>query len=236
MNELLWLLMLVICFGGILLTYRFFGRVGLYVWTAIAVIVANIQVVKFIEVFGLVATLGNVVYATSFLVTDILSENYGRRAARRAVSFGFLSLIALVVLMNVALLFTPDVSDEAHPHLAAIFTLLPRIALASLIAYGVSQYHDVWAYHFWKRRFPAARKIWLRNNLSTLVSQLIDSVVFSVAAFAGMVEIRVLIEIVITTYVIKAVVAVADTPLVYIARRWHENRAVRESEEFGESA
>ena len=236
MNELLWLLMLVICFGGILLTYRFFGRVGLYVWTAIAVIVANIQVVKFIEVFGLVATLGNVVYATSFLVTDILSENYGRRAARRAVAFGFLSLIALVVLMNVALLFTPDVSDEAHPHLAAIFTLLPRIALASLIAYGVSQYHDVWAYHFWKRRFPAARKIWLRNNLSTLVSQLIDSVVFSVAAFAGMVEIRVLIEIVITTYVIKAVVAVADTPLVYIARRWHENRAVRESEEFGESA
>ena len=170
------------------------------------------------------------------LVTDILSENYGRRAARRAVAFGFLSLIALVVLMNVALLFTPDVSDEAHPHLAAIFTLLPRIALASLIAYGVSQYHDVWAYHFWKRRFPAARKIWLRNNLSTLVSQLIDSVVFSVAAFAGMVEIRVLIEIVITTYVIKAVVAVADTPLVYIARRWHENRAVRESEEFGESA
>ena len=236
MNELLWLLMLVICFGGILLTYRFFGRVGLYVWTAIAVIVANIQVVKFIEVFGLVATLGNVVYATSFLVTDILSENYGRRAARRAVAFGFLSLIALVVLMNVALLFTPDVSDEAHPHLAAIFTLLPRIALASLIAYGVSQYHDVWAYHFWKRRFPAARKIWVRNNLSTLVSQLIDSVVFSVAAFAGMVEIRVLIEIVITTYVIKAVVAVADTPLVYIARRWHENRAVRESEEFGESA
>ena len=135
MNELLWLLMLVICFGGILLTYRFFGRVGLYVWTAIAVIVANIQVVKFIEVFGLVATLGNVVYATSFLVTDILSENYGRRAARRAVAFGFLSLIALVVLMNVALLFTPDVRgmSTGDRELALVSFLAGAMSFAGLM-------------------------------------------------------------------------------------------------------
>lgn len=230
MNELLWLLMLVVCFGGILLTYRLFGRVGLYVWTAIAVIVANIQVVKFIEVFGMVATLGNIVYATSFLVTDILSENYGRRAANRAVAFGFLSLVALVVLMNVALLFAPDVADQAQPHLVAIFTILPRIALASLLAYGVSQYHDVWAYHLWKRKFPGASRIWLRNNLSTLVSQLIDSVVFSVVAFVGTVELRVLVQIVVTTYVIKVIVALADTPLVYIARNWFQRGLISEGE------
>lgn len=216
--------MLGVNFGGILLAYRLFGRVGLYVWIPIATIVANIQVLKLVDVFGLTATLGNIVYASSFLVTDILSENYGRKDANRAVAIGFLALISTVVLMNLALLFTPDASDAIQPHLEAIFTVLPRITLASLVAYALSQYHDVWAYHLWKKRYPETRHIWVRNNLSTLVSQLIDSVVFTVIAFAGVVPRSVLWEIVITTYVLKALVAVADTPLVYLARRWHDRR------------
>jgi uncharacterized integral membrane protein (TIGR00697 family) len=225
-NELLWLLMLVLSFSGILLSYRLFGKTGLFIWTAISVIVANIQVLKLVELFGMSATLGNIVYATSFLVTDILSENHSRRDARRAVAFGFLALIATVVLMNVALLFVPDAVDEADPHLVAVFRVLPRIALASLLAYAVSQYHDVWAYHFWKRRVPGPRMIWVRNNLSTLVSQLLDSVVFTAAAFAGTVPFSVLVEITITTYVLKALVAVADTPLVYLAARWHRRGVI----------
>ncbi|MFW5683532.1 MAG: queuosine precursor transporter [Spirochaetota bacterium] len=220
MNELLWFGMLAVNFAGILIAYRLFGKLGLYVWIPIAAIVANIQVVKYVELFGLTATLGNIVYASSFLVTDILSENHGRKEANRAVGVGFVALIAMVVLMNMALLFEPDPADTAQPHLVAIFTLLPRITLASLVAYGVSQYHDVWAYHFWKRLLPGTRRIWIRNNLSTLASQLIDSVVFSFAAFLGQVPSPVLLEIVVTTYVLKAIVALADTPLVYLASGW----------------
>lgn len=226
MNELLWLAMLVTNFAAILLVYRIFGRLGLYVWIPIAAIVANIQVVKYVELLGVTATLGNIVYASSFLVTDILSENYGRREARRAVAVGFASLIAMVVLMNLALLFEPHASDQAHPHLSAIFTLMPRIALASLVAYLVSQYHDVWAYNFWRKKLPGTRRIWIRNNLSTLVSQLIDSVVFTLAAFYGTVPWAVLLEIVVTTYLLKAIVAAADTPLVYVASRWHRKGVV----------
>ena len=74
MNELLWLLMLVVNFGAILVVYRLFGKIGLFIWVPIAAITANIQVLKTVEIFGLTATLGNIVYATSFLVTDILSE------------------------------------------------------------------------------------------------------------------------------------------------------------------
>ncbi len=218
--------MLVTNFAAILLVYRIFGRLGLYVWIPIAAIVANIQVVKYVELLGVTATLGNIVYASSFLVTDILSENYGRREARRAVAVGFASLIAMVVLMNLALLFEPHASDQAHPHLSAIFTLMPRIALASLVAYLVSQYHDVWAYNFWRKKLPGTRRIWIRNNLSTLVSQLIDSVVFTLAAFYGTVPWAVLLEIVVTTYLLKAIVAAADTPLVYVASRWHRKGVV----------
>ena len=85
MNELYWLLMLLANFGLIMLSYRFFGKSGLLIWIPIAAIIANIQVIQSIELFGLAATLGNIVYATSFLVTDILSEKYGRKEANRAV-------------------------------------------------------------------------------------------------------------------------------------------------------
>lgn len=226
MNELLWLGMLVTNFLAILLAYRLFGKLGLYIWIPIAAIVANIQVVKYVELVGMTATLGNIVYASSFLVTDILSENYGRKEANRAVAVGFASLITMVVLMNLALLFEPHPTDQAHPHLDAIFSLMPRITLASLVAYVVSQYHDVWAYSFWRRKLPGPQRIWIRNNLSTLVSQLIDSVVFTFAAFYGLVPWPVLLEIVLTTYVLKAVVAVADTPLVYLASRWQRKGLV----------
>ncbi|TVQ40278.1 MAG: VUT family protein [Spirochaetaceae bacterium] len=230
-NELLWLLVLAINFALILVVYRSFGRDGLYAWTVLCVITANIQVVKTVELFGMTATLGNIVYAGSFLITDILSENYGARAARRAVFFGFIGIVGFTVLMNLALLFEPAADDFAHASMQTIFGFLPRIALASLTAYLVSQLHDVWAYAFWRRLFPGRRAIWIRNNLSTLVSQLFDSLVFTLAAFAGVFPGRVLLEIVITTYLLKAIVAVADTPLVYVAGRWHRRRRVRDQED-----
>jgi len=228
MNELLWLLMLGVNFGAILLIYRLFGKIGLYIWVPIAAITANLQVLKTVEIFGLTATLGNIVYATSFLVTDILSENYGRRSARRAVVFGFFSLISLVVLMNLALVFRPDVSDFAQAHLEAIFTILPRVTAASLAAYAVSQLHDVWAYHFWRKRFPRIRHIWIRNNLSTIVSQLLDTIVFTAGAFIGVFPMPVVFQIAITTYVLKVIVAAADTPMVYLARLWKDRGNIRE--------
>ena len=222
MNTLLWFGMLLVNFGCILLLFRIFGRVGLYVWIPIAIILAKIQVLKTVTVFGFEATLGNIVYATSFLATDILSEVYGKRAARRAVAFGFFSLIATTVIMNLALAFEPSATDQIQEPLAAIFSFFPRVAGASLLAFLVSQLHDVWAYDFWKRRFPGTRMIWLRNNASTAVSQLIDSVVFSLAAFLGVFPFPVVLQIILTTYVIKVVVAAADTPLVYVSRRWHD--------------
>ncbi len=226
MNELLWLGMLLINFGAILISYRIWGKAGLYLWIPIAVIVANIQVTKTVELFGLTATLGNIVYATSFLVTDILSENYGKKDAARAVGMGFFSLIMLTILMNLALSFIPDSSDFAHGSLTTIFSIMPRIALGSLVAYGISQLHDIWAYDFWKRRFPSKKFIWLRNNMSTMVSQLMDTVIFTLIAFWGVFDRAVLIDIMITTYLLKWVVAILDTPFLYIARGWHDRRVV----------
>ena len=226
-NELFWLSEILINFLLIILAYRLFGKWGLVMWIPVSTIIANIQVVQTVELFGFSATLGNVVYATSFLITDILSENYGKKEANKAVWIGFFSLISMTLLMNLALLFHPLESDSfsgtTHSALSTIFSLMPRIALASLIAYLVSQRHDVWAFHFWKNRFPHDRHLWIRNNLSTMVSQLFDSAIFVLVAFWGVFENLILFEIFLTTYILKWLVAVADTPFVYWAKSIHRN-------------
>ncbi len=232
-NELLWLVMLLANFLLIILAYRLFGKWGLIMWIPISVIVANIQVIQTVKLFGLASTLGNIVYATSFLVTDILSENYGKKEAQKAVWIGFFSLISMTLLMNLALEFIPLAGDDfaivAHDATSTIFSLMPRIAIASLAAYLLSQRHDVWAFHVWRKRFPADKHLWLRNNLSTMVSQLIDSFVFVLIAFWGVYDWGILLEIFITTYVLKWVVASADTPFVYWARNiYKKNKFVME--------
>ena len=222
-NEFLWVASLLANFLGILMAHRLFGKTGLYVWIALAGVVANIQVSKTVELVGFTATLGNIVYASSFLATDILSERYGKGAARRGVGIGFFAIVTVTALMQLALLFDPAPSDSMHGSLSAVFGVLPRIAVASLAAYVLSQRHDVWAFHFWRERFPGP--LWLRNNLSTVVSQLIDSLVFTLVAFWGVFTPGILVQIVVTTYLFKAIVALADTPFLYLAVRWPKTPA-----------
>jgi len=223
-NEVLWFVLLIVNFTGITLAYRFFGKHGLYAWTAMAIIIANIQVMKTIKFFGLVTAMGNIVYGSTFLVTDILCENHSREDARRAVLIGFFVLIFTTLIMQISLAFIPDETDTLSPALERIFSLLPRITVASLTAYLVSQFHDVWAFNFWKRK-TAGKHLWLRNNASTMVSQLIDNLVFTWIAFVGfgigwtqVFPTEVIVEIFITSYVMKFIVAVLDTPFVYLSR------------------
>jgi uncharacterized integral membrane protein (TIGR00697 family) len=218
-NETLWFFLLFANFFAILIAYRFFGKTGLYIWIPISTILSNIQVLKMIDLFTIGVTLGNITYASSFLVTDILSENYDKRSAQKSVYIGFFSLSATVIIMNLALMFKPNEFDFIQESLNSIFSLLPRIALASLIAYAISQLHDVWSYHLLKTRLPAMKYLWLRNNASTMVSQLLDSVIFTFIAFWGLLPRNEFFEILITTYLLKLVVAALDTPFLYLAKR-----------------
>lgn len=222
MNELYWFVMLLCNFACIMFAFRRWGKLGLYIWVPISVIVANIQVTKNVMLFGLEATLGNIVYATGFLATDVLSEFYGKKESAKAVAIGFFSLLTMTILMQAALFFEPASSDLSQASLAQIFGLMPRIAFGSLIAYVVSNLHDIWAFDFWKRKKPGRNSLWLRNNLSTFVSQFIDTLLFTLIAFRGVYPSSVLIQIMLSTYLLKWVVAVFDTPFMYLARYWYE--------------
>jgi hypothetical protein len=227
-NEILWLFLLLANFFAIIVAYRFFGKTGLYIWIPISTILANIQVLKMVDLLTIGVTLGNITYASSFLVTDILSENYGKKSARKSVFIGFFSLSATVIIMNLALMFKPNEFDFIQESLTNIFSLLPRIALASLLAYAVSQLHDVWAYNFWKTRLPGIKFLWLRNNASTMVSQFMDSVIFTFIAFWGLLPTSEFLEILITTYLLKLIVAMVDTPFLYLAKMMFTRKNINE--------
>jgi len=212
MNELLWLGFAVMDLSLVLIIYRFFGKAGLFGLIVFNLILCNIQVLKTIELFGMTTTLGNILYASVFLSTDMLSEFYGKKEAKKAVYLGFVVLLMAVVYMQLALKFVPAADDFAQPHLEAIFGFLPRIALGSMAAYIVSQLNDVYIFH-------------LRNNASTLLSQFLDSSVFCFVALWGLFPFEVWVEILFTTYLFKVIVAVMDTPFLYMARRLHSKVA-----------
>ncbi|WP_337101637.1 queuosine precursor transporter [Paenibacillus sp. YIM B09110] len=215
-------LFMIIHFTLFLISYRMFGKIGIYAWIGMATVLANIQVVKTVELpLGIIITLGNTMYGTIYLASDLLNEKYGEKAAKKAVWFGFFTLVATTVIMQMALLFEPVQEPfplEVQGSLETLFGLLPRIALGSLCAYFVSQFLDVKIYTVLKRMFPAQNKLWIRNNGSTLVSQLVDTLIFCTIAFAGEYESDVWLSIFLSTYIIKFIVSLVSTPFLYAAR------------------
>jgi len=228
-NSLLWFGFIFINLGLVTLIYRFFGKTGLYVVIVASVIVANIQVVKTVEMFGLVATLGNVLYGSIFFATDILSEVYGKEAARRGVWLGFIGMALMTLWMQIGLQFIPHASDFSQEAFLTIFGLMPRIAVGSITAYLISQLHDIWAFLFWKRK-TKGRFLWLRNNASTMVSQVIDSAIFCTIAFWGVFDTATWTQILLSTYLLKLMVAAIDTPFLYLAKRLSPAVIAREAD------
>jgi len=189
-NELLLIGSVVLIYGTVLVAYRILGKVGLYAMTVIATLLANIEVLMIVDAFGMEQTLGNVMFASTYLITDILSENDGKKCASRAVWIGVFTSVIMLVFTQYWLLYSPASSDWASEHINAIFSTTPRLLAASFLAYVISQRFDVWLYHrLWdittKKTGSKVRFLWLRNNCATLVSQILNTIIFNLVAFAG---------------------------------------------------
>lgn len=219
-NELLFITTVLVYLGSVLLLYKLFGKNGLFVFAVFSTLLGNIAVCKCVDLFGLSSTAGNVIYAATFLVTDILSEKYGKKDARRAVLYSFSIMLLWLLGTQLLLLFTPNANDYVSDSLSVVFGLVPRITVASLVGFICSQSIDVFLYHFiWKKTGDSKSGLWLRNNGSTLISQAVDTVLFTTLAFWGTYPTDVFVSILLTTYLFKAVVAIVDTPFIYIARK-----------------
>ena len=229
MNELLLIASVVVIFAMVLLAYKFFGKSGLYAMSAVATAFANIEVIILVKAFGMEQTLGNVLFASTFLITDILSECEGKKYANKAVMIGIFTQVFFLILSQSWLLYKPVEGDTVMESIKVVFSNTPRMILSSLAVYAVSQIFDVWLYHKWwnftEKKFGNRRGfLWLRNNGSTLVSQIINTLLFTVLAFAGTYPTKTIFSIFASSYVIYIVTSLLDTPCVYIARKISDKR------------
>ncbi len=225
-NEFLLVFSLVAIYATVLFSYKFLGKTGLYIWTTIATITANIEVIVFIRAFGLEQTLGNILFASTFLVTDILSENEGKETAKKAVFAGIFANIVFVLISQSWFFYMPSASDWALPAMREVFSIIPRLMIVGISVYAISQVLDVWLY---EKIWQATQKIfknstqglWIRNNVSTLLSQVVNTILFSFGAFYGLegYDISTIWSLVFSSYLIYLATSICDTPVVYLARR-----------------
>ena len=174
-NELVLIGSLICVYLGTLLFYKLFGKTGLYMWTVIATISANIEALILVDAFGMEMTLGNTLFASTFLVTDILSETEGKNYANKAVKIGIMVSAAFILITQSWFLYLPNENDWVSPAIKEVFSNTPRLMILGIMVYGVVQVFDVWMYHLiWKRTekwLGDSRKgLWIRNNGSTLLS------------------------------------------------------------------
>jgi uncharacterized integral membrane protein (TIGR00697 family) len=223
MNELLFITFATLCLALALLAFRL-GKAYLFVAVAVFTLLMNIFVLKQFDLFGMVVTGGNVLYGALFLITDILSEHYGAKEARKAVWVGFGTSAFFVISLQFLLHLTPNAYDFAQGSLSTLFSLSPRILVASMLSYFIVQHLDVHLYNKLRKLVPGNGKLWLRNNLSTLASQALDTLLFttlglltiSTLGITGVIPPEALLQVILTTYAVKVIVAIIDTPFLYL--------------------
>lgn len=173
--------------------------------------IAAVLASKIVNIYGLFVPAGILAYSVTFLVSDTIGEIWGRKTANNVVIAGFIALASVFLLIRLSIVLPPAPFWGNQESYTTILSTSSRIIIASLIAYLISQYHDVWLYHFIKDR-TGEKHLWFRNNASTAMSQLLDSVIFIVIAFYGTMPV---IPLILGQWVIKLIIALLDTPFVY---------------------
>lgn len=182
-----------------------------------SLVISNIVAGKVIDIFGLIVPAAVVAYPLTFLCTDIIGEIWGKEEANRTVKRGILMQLFSLLLITVAIaLPSASFATEYSSNLKVVLGQNVRFVLASLTAYILAQSNDVFIFHKLKDKFNGKHK-WLRNNASTMLSQLIDTSIFITIGFWGTVPS--LMTMIMSQYVVKFFLALADTPFFYLLTR-----------------
>ena len=217
-NVLLIFINIIVTFSLVLLIEKIFKKEGLYVWTSIALIMANILECQTVGLFnGFTSTCGNVLFASIFLATDIMSEKYGSEYSKKAIKMAVLSMIAFTILMQIGLLFTPDVTDMAHDAMSKLFSLNLRISISSIVMFYLSNRFDIFLFDKIKKKIP--NKLWVRNNVATIISNVLENYFFILFAFVGIYDIPTILNIATTISVVEIIIAICDTPFIYLSKK-----------------
>ncbi|MBP1970708.1 putative integral membrane protein (TIGR00697 family) [Virgibacillus natechei] len=178
-------------------------------------IVSNILGVKLFSIGEFILPAAVIVYVVTFIITDVIGEVYGKNAARKTVQAGFFTQVIVMIFIFIAIELPAAPAFGSQAEFETILGGSFRVMLASLLSYIASQHLDVSLFQRLKAKH-GKNKLWLRNNVSTMTSQLVDTTIFITIAFWGTVPFTVLLGMVATQYVFKLIVALVDTPIVYL--------------------
>lgn len=218
MNELIIGIEIIALFSILLLCKKLFGKIGVIVWVSLATVLANIITAKNANIFGLSTAIGTVMFASTFLATDILTECYSPKDAKKAINIGLFSNIILIVSTQIALLYVPSEFDYAHDAMGTLFSLNLRISIASATMYYIANMADIYVFSKIKQKTDG-KMLWLRNNVATILCNCLENFGFIGLAFAGIYDIQTILTIAVSTSIVEAIVAICDTPFLYIARK-----------------
>lgn len=183
---------------------------------------ANLLGSKVTTLFGISLSVGIFAYPLTFLVTDAIAEVYGKEKSKQLIWSALIAQVLVLGLTLLAVWLPPADRFTINEEYVTVFKGSARIIFASLIAFIVAQMHDIWAFEYWKKK-TKGKYLWLRNNASTIVSQAIDTGIFMFLAFykltptftAGFI-----LELIVTYWLVKVVIAALDTPFVYALVKW----------------
>lgn len=217
MNELIIICEIIAVFSILLLCKKIFGKAGVIAWVGLATVLANIITAKNVNILGLSTAIGTVMFASTFLATDILTECYSVQDAKKAVKIGLFSNIILIVSTQIALLYKPSEIDYANGAMQTLFNLNLRISIASAAMYYIANMADIYVFSKIREK-TGSKKLWLRNNIATILCNCLENFGFIGLAFAGIYDFSTIITIAFSTSVIELIVAICDTPFLYISR------------------
>jgi len=224
-NLMVFLIFAIVNFALITAAFRFWGKHGILAYIILSVIAANLQVNKGVlfdfGLFQLEATLGNVMFAGIFLATDLLNEKYGFAEARKAVAISIFANLSFILIMFISTIFKGlEYSLDFTNALDLFFSINGGTFKAVLVGNAVffnSQSLDVFIYAKIKAWNSSSKTLWIRNNGSTLISQLVDTVLVTMGfAFVGIFPMEIAGTVIITTLVVKYIAALVDTPFLYL--------------------
>lgn len=218
MNIILGFVNIVVIFSLVVVIEKLFKKEGLYVWMSIAVILANLSVCKMIDIFSFTTGLGNVLFASIFLATDIMSEKYSKDDAKKGIYLSVFSGVTFIIITQLVLLFHPSSDDIVNGAMRSLFTVSLRTTIASMLMFFISNMFDIYLYNKLKEKYP--NRMWFRNNLSTIVSNCLENYIFTFLAFTGIFSFSVMISIATVASVIEIVIAICDTPFLYISKKF----------------
>ena len=214
-NELLFFLQITVVSAATICFARL-GKSALVAYISLLFVIANIFVIKQIEIFSLYATTADAFIIGISFALNLIQEIWGKESARKAVWISFACSAFYVIMTQFLLHFVPVIEDVTHPHFVAIMTNTLRIITASFVSYIITQLVDTTLYAYLKRQMNN-RYFVARNYFSICTSQLLDTVLFSVLGLYGIVTN--LEQMIVVSYVIKLSAMIAITPWLVIAKQ-----------------